>query len=114
MKMSLIDFNVSKRFNSNKFANPILMMTNTGTPMYQAPEMLEGAEQYYDEKIDIWSAGAVLYFMITGVHAFQRETCAEIEAAILDGNFDVNQDSYIIQDENLKALVSGLLQKDIS
>jgi len=47
------------------------MMTNTGTPMYQAPEMLEGAEEYYDEKIDIWSAGAVLYFMITGKHAFQ-------------------------------------------
>ena len=44
MKMSLIDFNVSKRFNNTKFANPILMMTNTGTPMYQAPEMLEGAD----------------------------------------------------------------------
>ena len=90
------------------------MMTNTGTPMYQAPEMLEGVEQYYDEKIDIWSAGAVLYFMITGKHAFQRETCAEIEAAILKGDFDKTDNFYIIQDENLKSLVSGLLQKDIS
>ena len=71
MKMTLIDFNVFKRFNSSQFKNPILMMTNTGTPMYQAPEMLEGAEEQYDEKIDIWSAGAVLYFMITGKHAFQ-------------------------------------------
>jgi serine/threonine protein kinase len=47
------------------------MMTNTGTPMYQAPEMVEGAVSYYDEKIDLWSVGAILYFMITGKHAFQ-------------------------------------------
>jgi serine/threonine protein kinase len=71
IKSTLIDFNVSKRFNSTKFFNPILMMTNTGTPMYQAPEMVEGAVSYYDEKIDLWSVGAILYFMITGKHAFQ-------------------------------------------
>ena len=71
LKLTLIDFNVSKRFSSSKFSNPILMMTNTGTPMYQAPEMLSGADSYYDEKIDMWGVGAVLYFMITGLHAFQ-------------------------------------------
>lgn len=75
VKMTLIDFNVAKRFSSSVFSNPILMMTNTGTPMYQAPEMLEGNESYYDEKVDLWSAGAVIYFMISGKHAFQRETC---------------------------------------
>ena len=67
--MNLIDFNVSKRYNSTKFSNPLLMMTNTGTPMYQAPEMVEGAESYYDEKIDMWSVGAIIYFMLTGKHA---------------------------------------------
>ena len=90
--MSLIDFNVSKRFGSPNFENPILMMTNTGTPMYQAPEMLDGVEQYYDEKIDMWSAGAVLYFMITGKHAFQKETCEDIEKAIINCEYD----SYLI------------------
>jgi serine/threonine protein kinase len=71
LKLTLIDFNVSKRFSSSKFSNPILMMTNTGTPMYQAPEMVSGTESYYDEKIDMWSAGAVLYYMITRKHAFK-------------------------------------------
>ena len=74
------------------------MMTNTGTPMYQAPEMVEGSVSYYDEKIDLWSVGAILYFMITGQHAFHQETCEKIEEAIIKGDFDQNHSSYTIQD----------------
>jgi serine/threonine protein kinase len=40
LKLTLIDFNVSKRFKDPKTTSPLLMMTNTGNPKYQAPEML--------------------------------------------------------------------------
>lgn len=75
LKMTLIDFNVSKRFREASSGSPLLLMTNTGTPKYQAPEMLQGQWSYYDEKIDLWSAGAVLYYLLTGgIHAFNFES----------------------------------------
>lgn len=42
------------------------MMTNTGTANYKAPEILGGWMCNYDERIDLWSAGAVLYYLLTG------------------------------------------------
>jgi serine/threonine protein kinase len=104
-KLTIIDFNVSKRFTSSEFGNPILMMTNTGTPKYQAPEMLEGKETYYDEKVDTWSAGAVIYYMCTGKHAFPGETCAEIEKSILSGSFNKLDEAYLILRNDLKDLI---------
>ena len=34
VKLTLIDFNVAKRFIDTETCNPLLLMTNTGTPMY--------------------------------------------------------------------------------
>jgi serine/threonine protein kinase len=47
-KLTLIDFNVAKRFLDLENGNPLLMMTNTGTARYQAPEMLGGWMSRYD------------------------------------------------------------------
>ncbi len=57
-----MDFNVSFK-NKNK-GNPIKMMTKTGTVAFSAPEIFMQKE--YDEKVDIWSAGIVLYMMLSG------------------------------------------------
>jgi serine/threonine protein kinase len=35
----------------------------TGEKKYSAPEMNDGA--FYDNKVDIWSAGIVLYFLLS-------------------------------------------------
>jgi len=40
------------------------MMTKTGTVAFSAPEIF--IERVYDEKVDIWSAGIVLYMMLCG------------------------------------------------
>ena len=64
------------------------MMTNTGTAKYQAPELMGGWMSHYDERIDLWSAGAVLYFILTGgIHAFNHDMQNEIEDAILVGSY---------------------------
>lgn len=40
------------------------MLTNTGTEAFKAPEMFKFS--FYDEKVDMWSLGCVLYTMLAG------------------------------------------------
>lgn len=47
------------------------MVTHTGTDAYVAPEMIKST--VYNEKIDIWSAGCVLYTMLAGYQPFEAE-----------------------------------------
>ncbi|KAH0464637.1 hypothetical protein IEQ34_007423 [Dendrobium chrysotoxum] len=55
-----------------------------GTPAYAAPEVLAG--QNYDEKVDVWSAGVVLYLMLGWTLPFNGESVEEIVAAVKKGD----------------------------
>ena len=70
IKLTLIDFNVSRRFRDKKkqkvsgdLDSPgvrrILMLTHTGAVAYTAPEIQLG--QSYTEKVDMWGIGCILY-----------------------------------------------------
>lgn len=56
--VKLCDFNVARKFKENN------MMTKTGLEEWSAPEMHGGVK--YSEKIDLWSVGCVMYFMLSG------------------------------------------------
>ncbi len=55
--------------------------TVMGTVGYMSPEQVRGAA--LDHRSDVFSFGAVLYEMLSGRRAFQRETAAETMTAIL-------------------------------
>lgn len=57
--IKVTDFNISKLTNNG--AN---MQTLTGTEAYKAPEMIMRGE--YSTKVDLWSAGCVLFTMLIG------------------------------------------------
>jgi serine/threonine protein kinase len=61
-KVYIMDFNVSYKKPEDK--EIMSMMTKTGTVAFSAPEIFTSA--YYNEKVDIWSAGIVLYMMLSG------------------------------------------------
>lgn len=49
-----------------------MLSTNCGTPIYMAPEIWGG--DMYDEKVDIWSIGVVMYYLLSGTHPFTGDT----------------------------------------
>ena len=53
-----------------------------GTAAYMSPEQARGKP--VDKRSDIWAFGCVLYEMLTGRKAFDRETASETMAAILE------------------------------
>ncbi|CAD8159715.1 unnamed protein product [Paramecium pentaurelia] len=107
--IKLIDFGVSKRFLvKGKVTKKIDMWTRTGSLFYQAPEIFMGGG--YDEKIDIWSAGIILYQLLFGQLPFQSETILDTIEMITDSKLNstfLGQLNPLIQD-----LLKRLLEKD--
>jgi len=82
MSLKLIDFGLSTQVDKKK---PLISQA-TGTAVYLAPEVILGE---YDEKVDIWSVGVLVYYMLNGVPPFQGQTHRELYENILHG-FSIN------------------------
>ena len=103
-RVKILDFGLAKlrpqRSNvvSSEIAT-VKQITDPGTVMgtvgYMSPEQVRGAT--IDHRSDIFSFGSILYEMLTGQRAFQRETVAETMTAILkeDPHDFTNSDSKI-------------------
>eukprot|EP00826_Nyctotherus_ovalis_P030732 TRINITY_DN2453_c0_g4_i4.p1 TRINITY_DN2453_c0_g4~~TRINITY_DN2453_c0_g4_i4.p1 ORF type:complete len:383 (+),score=90.52 TRINITY_DN2453_c0_g4_i4:881-2029(+) len=78
------DFGVSKKVDKGKY-----LIGKCGTPIYIAPEVLDGKEGYEGERIDVWSAGVVLYAMIYGDFPFKADSIPELEKVILAGKYSL-------------------------
>jgi len=81
-----------------------------GTPHYIAPEVLQ---DNYGAEADIWSAGVILYELLTGIPPFFKEkTRADIERAILEGHIDFESYPWPSISSSAKDLVKGMLRAD--
>lgn len=61
---------------------------------YIAPEIIGGS---YDQKCDIWSAGVILYILLSAVPPFDGESDKEIIEAVRKLKFDINSKLIVIQ-----------------
>mmetsp|Transcript_35294 Transcript_35294/g.6362 ORF Transcript_35294/g.6362 Transcript_35294/m.6362 type:complete len:84 (+) Transcript_35294:544-795(+) len=73
-ELKLIDFGLSNKF-GDKLNLKAKMHSKVGTPYYVAPEVLDGR---YDVKCDLWSAGVILYILLSGTIPFPGDSNREI------------------------------------
>ncbi|KAG7031419.1 Calcium-dependent protein kinase 9 [Cucurbita argyrosperma subsp. argyrosperma] len=82
-----------------------------GSAYYVAPEVLR---RRYGKEIDIWSAGVMLYILLSGVPPFWAETEKGIFDSILQGHLDFETDPWPKISNSAKDLVKKMLNPDAS
>ncbi|CAL0334601.1 unnamed protein product [Lupinus luteus] len=80
-----------------------------GSPYYVAPEVLRLS---YGKEIDIWSAGVILYILLSGVPPFWGESEKAIFDAILEGEIDYDSPPWPAVSNSAKDLVRKMLTRD--
>jgi len=80
--IKICDFGVGKQIKSKKE----ILYDQCGTPAYIAPEILKG-NGYEGPPVDYWSAGVVLYAMLSGTVPFKANDMSELQRIISSGEF---------------------------
>lgn len=98
----LADFGISRILKSTSQTNSV-----AGTPVYMAPEAFDGTR---NEQTDLWSAGVILYQMLSGTLPFPGRDMTSLIGAILSRNADPLPVSV---PEPLHSIVHRSLDKDV-
>ncbi|KAF3560727.1 hypothetical protein DY000_02019757 [Brassica cretica] len=80
-----------------------------GSPYYVAPEVLR---KQYGPEADVWSAGVIVYILLSGVPPFWAESEQGIFEQVLHGDLDFSSDPWPSISESAKDLVRKMLVRD--
>uniref|UniRef100_A0A0E0PRU2 non-specific serine/threonine protein kinase n=1 Tax=Oryza rufipogon TaxID=4529 RepID=A0A0E0PRU2_ORYRU len=80
-----------------------------GSAYYVAPEVLK---RLYGAEADIWSAGVILYILLSGVPPFWAENEDGIFDAVLQGHIDFSSEPWPSISSGAKDLVKRMLRQD--
>ena len=73
LDVKITDFGFAKCFDPDDFEGFEEIL---GSPVYMAPEIVKKLK--YDEKVDIWSLGVMLYIILIGKTPFSAKTKEEL------------------------------------
>lgn len=79
-----------------------------GTKAYISPEMYKSKE--YDNRVDWWSLGIIIYFMLKGETPFGTEDEDRIRAITWDSSHEFKFDSATFKDRNSSSIINSLLK----
>ncbi|KAL6501738.1 Calcium-dependent protein kinase 15 [Orobanche gracilis] len=86
-----------------------IFMDIVGSAYYVAPEVLG---RNYGAEADVWSAGVILYILLSGVPPFWGENNRGIFDAVLRGHVDFDSDPWPSISSSVKDLLKKMLQAD--
>jgi len=101
LSIKAIDFGLSVFFKPGQVFTELV-----GSPYYVAPEVLH---KRYGPEADVWSAGVILYVLLSGVPPFWAETQQGIFDAVLKGHIDFDSDPWPKVSESAKNLIRKML-----
>lgn len=104
--VKIIDLGFARKFGEGNVAG-----TFCGTPMWMAPEMWrmnEGESNCYNEKVDVFSFGATLYYFVFGQFLFPAETKEQLMYRLNKGEYKIPLKTQIITFEFVD-LLTGLI-----
>ena len=99
--IKVIDFGLSRNFEEQSKMN-----TKVGTAYYVAPEILQGS---YSEKCDIWSAGVILYVLLSGEPPFNGPSDSIIYSKIKKMKFNFPKNRWDSISNEAKDLLHHML-----
>ncbi|KAJ4970781.1 hypothetical protein NE237_003880 [Protea cynaroides] len=102
--LKTIDFGLSVFFRPGETFTDVV-----GSPYYVAPEVLR---KHYGPECDVWSAGVILYILLSGVPPFWDETEQGIFEQVLKGELDFESDPWPSVSDSAKDLVRRMLVRD--
>ncbi|MBA0631316.1 hypothetical protein Godav_000199 [Gossypium davidsonii] len=102
--LKTIDFGLSMFFKPGETFKDVV-----GSPYYVAPEVLR---KHYGPEADVWSAGVILYILLSGVPPFWAESEEGIFDQVLHGDLDFESDPWPNISESAKDLVRRMLIRD--
>ncbi|CAN6462184.1 unnamed protein product [Victoria cruziana] len=105
--LKLADFGSADCFRDGKVLREVF-----GTAYYVAPEVLWGKE--YDEKVDVWSAGVILYVLLSGIPPFRGDTTGETFESVLRANLRFPPRIFHSVSSAAKDLIRKMLRKEVS
>ncbi|GAB2295780.1 Calcium-dependent protein kinase 20 [Dionaea muscipula] len=102
--LKIIDFGLSVFFNPGE-----TFLDVVGSPYYVAPEVLR---KQYGPECDVWSAGVILYILLSGVPPFWDETEQGVFEQVLKGDLDFISEPWPSISGGAKDLVRKMLVRD--
>lgn len=102
--LKTIDFGLSVFFRPGETFTDVV-----GSPYYVAPEVLR---KHYGPECDVWSAGVIIYILLSGVPPFWDETEQGIFEQVLKGELDFLSEPWPSISESAKDLVRRMLVRD--
>ncbi|XP_059450473.1 calcium-dependent protein kinase 26 isoform X2 [Corylus avellana] len=82
-----------------------------GSPFYIAPEVLAGG---YNQAVDVWSSGVILYILLSAMPPFWGKTKSRIFDAVRAADLRFPSDPWNRISESVKNLIQGMLCMDPS
>uniref|UniRef100_A0A0E0LHF2 non-specific serine/threonine protein kinase n=1 Tax=Oryza punctata TaxID=4537 RepID=A0A0E0LHF2_ORYPU len=102
--LKTIDFGLSIFFKPGETYSDVV-----GSPYYVAPEVLM---KHYGREVDVWSAGVIIYILLSGVPPFWDESEQGIFEQVLKGDLDFSSDPWPAISDSAKDLVRKMLNRD--